>query len=131
MVDYRMARTKKISPSPAVVPTVHDRIRAAEKALLSGATARVLISETDLENVASLIVDTGSTQAQILKKAVHLGLQVLKMGSPTEALAAVHEEPFETEWQQPDYTPYAGFIPTEVAGHYTKEITPIVEEVPQ
>ena len=114
-----MGRTKKVSPSPAVkTTTVLDRIRAAEKSLLTGATARVLISETDLENVASLIYDTGSTQAQILKKAVHLGLQVLKMGSPAEATTAVHEEAYEEEpylhtniggWTRPDPVPYAGF----------------------
>jgi hypothetical protein len=123
-----MARPKKVSPSPAVkTTTVLDRIRAAEKSLLTGATARVLISETDLENVASLIYDTGSTQAQILKKAVHLGLQVLKMGTPAEATTAVHEEPFDTDkdytpgvWKKLDPIPYAGFIPAEVASHYSK-----------
>ncbi len=105
-----MSRTKKISPSPAVAATtVRDRIRAAEKSLLSGAKASVLISETDLENVASLIIGTGSTQAQILKKAVHLGLQVLRMGSPVEQTVAAHEEPFETVWAKPEPVPYAGF----------------------
>src|SRR5580704_13339732 len=90
-----MARPKKISPSPASVPSVHERIAAAEKALLQGATERVTVSDSDLETIAGLITDTGSTKAQILKKAVHLGLQVLKMGSPVEASTAVHKEPEE------------------------------------
>jgi hypothetical protein len=132
-----MARPKKVSPSPAVkTTTVLDRIRAAEKSLLTGATARVLISETDLENVASLIYDTGSTQAQILKKAVHLGLQVLKMGTSAEATPAVHEEYTESVadqqsyvggWKKLDPIPYAGFIPTESASHYLKD-TPAAKE---
>jgi hypothetical protein len=134
-----MGRTKKVSPSPAVkTTTVLDRIRAAEKSLLTGATARVLISETDLENVASLIYDTGSTQAQILKKAVHLGLQVLKMGTPTEATTAVHEEAYEEEpylytniggWKKMDPIPYAGFLPAESASHYLKDVPEAKEDL--
>lgn len=104
-----MIRPRKLSPSPVSAPSVHERIAAAEKALLQGATERVIVSDSDLETIAGLITDTGSTKAQILKKACHLGLQVLKMGNPVEATTAIHEEPFETEWAKPDPIPYAGF----------------------
>jgi hypothetical protein len=57
--------------------TVQDRIKSAEKALLAGVTERVLVSDDDLEKVVSIIGDQGFTKAYILKRAVHLGLQVM------------------------------------------------------
>lgn len=61
------------------VTTVQDRIKAAEKALLAGVTERVLVSDDDLEKIVSIIGDQGFTKAYILKRAVHLGLQVMSI----------------------------------------------------
>lgn len=129
-----MARARKISPSPTSAPSVHERIAAAEKALLQGATERVIVSDSDLETIAGLITDTGSTKSQILKKAAHLGLQVLKMGSPAEVTTAVHEEPvggcmadfddpakeqvYMGGWKRMDPIPYAGFELMQAAGRH-------------
>lgn len=122
-----MARPKKVSPSPAVIETtVHDRIRAAEKSLLSGATERVLVSDSDLETIAGLILDSGSTKAQLLKKAVHLGLQVLVFGKDTGTTPGTatiaYEEAFDNDttggWVKPEPIPYAGFELRRPAGRH-------------
>jgi hypothetical protein len=135
----RISRSKKITATSAPTITVHDRIRAAEKSLLAGQSARVLISESDLEKIAELIESTGQTYAQILKKAVHLGVAVLQ--SPAAAIAPevpqggcmadfddMTKEQFGG-WVKPDPIPYSGFIPTEVADHYAKPSEPVADSV--
>jgi hypothetical protein len=134
---------KRLNKFPAqVAPTVHDRIRAAEKALLAGQTARVLVSESDLEKIADLIASSGQTYAQILKKAVHLGVAVL--GTPTTAAPepqggcmADFDEPDKEplDWVRPEPIPYGGFELRRPAGRHepaveepTAEPTPVSEE---
>jgi hypothetical protein len=139
-----MARKKTISPSPASAPSVHERIAAAEKALLQGATERVIVSDSDLEKIASLISDTGSTKSQLLKKAVRLGLSVMLLApesvpEPQIGSRNACEESFDNlgglwpeaattqyvgGWTKLDPIPYAGFISGEMEKHYTKEVDP-------
>lgn len=73
------------TPKPATeAATVHDRIKAAEKALLSGAAERVVVSEADLERIAVLIAAEGKTKGQLLKAAVRLGLDVLSINPKSD-----------------------------------------------
>jgi hypothetical protein len=139
-----MARPRKIQATSAPTLTVHDRIRAAEKSLLAGQSARVLISESDLEKIAELIESTGQTYAQILKKAVHLGVAVLQYPTPAEPSTAVHEEPqggcmadFDDPakeqfggWMKMDPIPYAGFELRRPAGRHeapAEDVAPVTE----
>lgn len=77
-------RKPKPLPDKAWVETIHDRIKAAEKELLSGISERVLVSDEDLEKVVSIIREQGLTRAHILKRAVHLGLQVMSIPLASE-----------------------------------------------
>jgi hypothetical protein len=133
----RISRPKKIQATSAPTLTVHDRIRAAEKSLLSGQTARVLVSESDLEKIAELISNTGQTYAQILKKAVHLGVAVLQFPASTEATAPdttpvvsyeAHEEETLGGWTRMDPIPYAGFELRRPAGRHD---IPVEEPAPE
>jgi recombination endonuclease VII len=131
--DY-MPRTKKL---PGTSPSIQERIRLAEVSIATGSPEKVYISDEDLIHVESLIYSTGTTKAQLLKKAVHLGLAVLtttvpapeKMEPPGGCMADFSPEDLyiESDWKRPDPIPYAGFIPAEVADHYSKEVEPVAD----
>lgn len=58
--------------------SVHDRIRQAERTIATGIRETVHVSEDQLETVLKLIEKHGLTKAQVLRKAVRLGLEVLE-----------------------------------------------------
>jgi hypothetical protein len=67
---------------------VQQVIEAQERKLVEGISETVLVSYDDLVSVATLIEHMQLTKVQILKKAVHLGLQVLSINSkPTPVVA--------------------------------------------
>jgi hypothetical protein len=72
-------------------PTIHDRIRDAEKALTGGSRETVLVSEESLELVVRLIEALGSRKSDILRRAVSLGLQVLEANSFPDEEESIEE----------------------------------------
>jgi hypothetical protein len=68
--------------------TIESQIAAQERLLLSGTTEAVLVADADLLVISDLITAMELTKVQILKKAVHLGLQVLSINSKPAPVVA-------------------------------------------
>jgi hypothetical protein len=86
----------------AASPTIHDRIRDAEKALTGGSRETVLVSEESLELVVRLIEALGSRKSDILRRAISLGLQVLEANSFPDGANEAYDEIEIVEKWQPD-----------------------------
>jgi hypothetical protein len=79
---------------------VQHAIEAQERKLVAGITESVLVSHDDLVLLADLISSLELTKVQILKKATHLGLQVLSMNTkpvvnafPAEEVEPLFDDP--------------------------------------
>jgi hypothetical protein len=103
----RKAKPAGVSPA---VPSIQDRIRDAERQVAAGLKESVVVDQATLERVLLVVVETGQTKAQILKKAVVLGLDVLTF------------KPDQFETQKPMRITEAPSDPIPWEGQYNAEL---------
>lgn len=91
-------RKPKTQGSVLNQPSIQDRIRDAERQVAAGLKESVVVDPGTLERVLLLVISTGQTKAQILKKAVVLGLDVLTFKPDAEK----KPNPFDVPWVEAD-----------------------------